>query len=78
MREFVPVDEDSNEMYPPCECSICGYVFSSSKDEKTGLTRPTVSLEARNRARERMRQETLAHLTASGVRLENLNGYRPY
>ena len=73
MREFVLTEEaNTMEPYPAIECSTCGYEFHTSTDEEKGTSRPTVSPEVREAARERFRNERMAHLVRHGYRLESL------
>ena len=72
MQEFVPVEwAASSDLYPPCECSVCGFVFDESVDEKTGERRPTLSREVRDAARQKLRDRQKYSLVRLGYRLEN-------
>lgn len=75
MREFVPVPEAAgNDPYPPCECTVCGFVFGDCVDEVTKERRPVLDTRLRDEARQRLRDRQKLNLLLQGFRRENFEG----
>ena len=74
-QEFIATAEAvPNDMYPPIECTECGYVFDKVTNEKEGVE-PAVSIAVRDKARAEKREQIVRMVTDNGYRLENLKNH---
>lgn len=72
-REFVSDDPNQKDANFG-ECVECGYVHGYVHDEVSGTSRPTLSRETIDRARDKQHEQWKTMMVSSGVRLEALEG----